>query len=272
MFSKFKLKGIQYSNFKDYEDIGQKYYNQIKMDVQKSLKEFIGTDGVIDGTKLQQNWFPTQQKFSVFLSHSHSDEKLAISLAGFLKKELDLDTFIDSCIWGYSNDLLKEIDEKYCRHANGVSFDYDKRNYSTSHVHMMLSIALSKMIDNCEAIFFLNSENSISLNEEIKKERTTSPWIYNELSLADMIAIRPVNQYRDRFLQFSHTAYDEINESSSLQIKYEVGKILKNFISLSKYDLINCVKEWKINNKSFQSALDYIYLSKNIIKPNVLIG
>ena len=45
-----------------------------------------------------------------------------------------------------SNDLLRRIDENYCRHSNGISFDYNKRNYSTSHVHMMLSIALSKML------------------------------------------------------------------------------------------------------------------------------
>lgn len=138
---------------------------------------------------------------------------------------------------------------------------------------MMLSIALSRMIDKCESVFFLNSENSISIAEEISKERTASPWIYNELSLADMIEIRPINCYRDKFLQFSHRAYDAVNESSSLQIKYEVDKILRNFISLSKYDLISCAKEWRANKKSFQSALDYIYLSKNIIKQrDILIG
>ena len=250
MFSKFKLNDIVYSDFKEYESLGKEYYAKIQTDIQSSLKEFIGIDGVIDGTKLQESWFPTKQKFSVFLSHSHADEKVAVSIAGFLKKELNLNTFIDSCLWGYSNDLLREIDEKYCRHSNGTSFDYDKRNYSTSHVHMMLSIALSRMIDKCESVFFLNSENSISIAEEISKERTASPWIYNELSLADMI-----------------------NESSSLQIKYEVDKILRSFISLSKYDLISCAKEWRANNKSFQSALDYIYLSKDIIiKQDVLIS
>lgn len=186
---------------------------------------------------------------------------------------MSVKSFIDSCLWGYSNDLLREIDEKYCRHSNGTSFDYDKRNYSTSHVHMMLSIALSRMIDKCESVFFLNSENSISIAEEISKERTASPWIYNELSLADMIEIRPINCYRDKFLQFSHRAYDAVNESSSLQIKYEVGKMLRSFISLSKYDLISCAKEWRANKKSFQSALDYIYLSKDIIiKQDVLIS
>lgn len=69
------------------------------------------------------------------------------------------------------------------------------------------------------------------------------------------------------------TGYDAVNESSSLQIKYEVDKILRSFISLSKYDLISCAKEWRANNKSFQSALDYIYLSKDIIiKQDVLIS
>lgn len=93
------------------------------------------------------------------------------------------------------------------------------------------------------------------------------------LSLADMIEIRPINCYRDKFLQFSHRAYDAVNESSSLQIKYEVGKMLRSFISLSKYDLISCAKEWRANKKSFQSALDYIYLSKDIIiKQDVLIS
>ena len=264
MFSKFKLNDIVYSDFKEYESLGKEYYAKIQTDIQSSLKEFIGIDGVIDGTKLQESWFPTKQKFSVFLSHSHADKKVA------LKKELNLNTFIDSCLWGYSNDLLREIDEKYCRHSNGTSFDYDKRNYSTSHVHMMLSIALSRMIDKCESVFFLNSENSISIAEEISKERTASPWIYNELSLADMIKIRPINCYRD---EFSHRAYYAVNESSSLQIKYEVDKILRSFISLSKYDLISCAKEWRANNKSFQSALDYIYLSKDIIiKQDVLIS
>lgn len=183
MFSKFKLNNIKYSDFIEYQKFGKEYYEEIEKNIQSSLKNFIGIDVVIDGTKLQESWFPTKQNFSVFLSHSHSDEKLAISLAGFLEKEIKLNTFIDSCLWGSCNELLREIDEKYCIHSNRTSFDYDKRNYSTSHVHMMLSIALSRMIDNCEAIFFLNSENSISLEEEIKKLQLLHGYIMNCLWL-----------------------------------------------------------------------------------------
>ncbi len=47
-------------------------------------------------------------KFLYILSHSHKDKKLAIEFAEWLKKEAGLTTFIDSCILGYSNELLKK--------------------------------------------------------------------------------------------------------------------------------------------------------------------
>ena len=112
------------------------------------------------------------------------------------------------------------------------------------------------------SIFFLNSEDSISIGEEISKEKTTSPWIYNELSIADLIEIRPVKCHRKEILHSFSEAYDELNKSFSLTIKYEVYKMLKSFITLSYDDLINCVEKWKENDKSFESALDYIYLEK----------
>ena len=185
---------------------------------------------------------------------------------GFLKEKLDLDTFIDSCLWRYSNDLLKELDKKYCKYSDGVSYDYDKRNYSSSHVHMMLSIALSRMIDNCEAVFFLNSENSISLSEEIDSERTSSPWIYNELSMADIIQIREYEEYRkESYLEFAHRECETLYEGPDLHIQYKVNDILKKFIPLTYCDLINCAEEWEKASEQFQSSLDYIYFSKGIL-------
>ena len=267
MFSKFKLNNIEYSDFQEYEEIGKEYYKEIQIDIHDKFKDFIGKEGIINGTELQESRFPTKQNFNVFLSHSHDDQNLAISLAGFFKKELNLDTFIDSCMWGYSNELLREIDNNYCRCSDGKYYDYDKRNYSTSHVHMMLSIALAKMINQCETVFFLNSDNSItSIADEISCKKTTSPWIYNELALANLIQVQSINRYRDKFLKFASSSYDKPNESSSLKIEYDVDKLLKGFTSISKIDLDECVKEWKKNKYSFQSALDYIYLSKNIIK------
>ena len=68
MFSKFKLNDIAYSDFEKYESEGKEYYEKTKTDIQNSLKEFIGKDGVVDGSGLQESWFSTKQKFDVFLS------------------------------------------------------------------------------------------------------------------------------------------------------------------------------------------------------------
>ena len=79
------------------------------MSVEKHIKE----NDKIDGTKMQENWFPKVDA-DIFISHSHKDENLAKGLAGWLYKEFGLEAFIDSCVWGYANDLLLEIDKKYC--------------------------------------------------------------------------------------------------------------------------------------------------------------
>ena len=146
-----------------------------KTTIEKIINSFIKDDASLDGSKMQANWFP-QIKADIFISHSHKDEKLALALGGWLKETFGLTAFIDSCVWGYSNYLLKLIDDVYCRNINRNSYDYDKRNYSTSHVHMMLSVALTQMIDNTECLFFLNTPNSITPDTIINQ--TESPWIY----------------------------------------------------------------------------------------------
>ena len=266
MFSKFKLNDINEYDLSEYETEGYEYYNEMKCEVKNTLK-LIVENRKIDGTKLQNEWFPIERKFDVFLSHSHNDESLAISLAGYLKNKLDLDTFIDSSLWRYSNDLLKEIDNKYCMHSNGTSYDYNKRNYSTSHVHTMLSTALSRMIDNCETIFFLNTENSIIISEEINKGRTSSPWIYNELSLSDIIRVRPFCNYRSKPLTKSLGNYEkgEILLESELSIDYDVEDALQAFELLSFSELETCAEKWSENAKKFEKSLDYIYLDKGIL-------
>lgn len=268
MFSKFKLNNICSAEFSEYYNDGIAFFNKCKCEVQDALSTFIKTDGKVDGSKLQEHWFSTESKYDVFLSHSHQDEELAISLAGYLKKEMQLSVFIDSCLWGYSNELLKEIDNNYCIHSNGTSYDYDKRNYSTSHVHMMLSIALANMIDRCESTFFLNTPNSISLQEGIQREETMSPWIYHEIATANTIRQKSLQDYRYEIRHFDDGQRMLFENASQLQITYDIDKLLKDFLSLSAVELKDAKNNWQKQSHMFNSALDWLYASKGILTYN----
>lgn len=146
-------------------------FQEDEKQVKNVLRNYVLKDGVIDGSIMQSNWFPKVEA-DVFISHSHKDEKRAIALAGWLYKKFGIKSFIDSCIWGYSNDLLKLIDKEHCYQEETNTYDYNLRNYSTSHVHMMLSVALTMMIDNTECILS-NTPNSITTSSIINK--TESP-------------------------------------------------------------------------------------------------
>lgn len=137
----------------EYYFMGNQLYVKMQKNIYKSLNNYIGVDGIINGCELEADWFPKVQA-DVFLSHSHKDEELAIRLAGWLYDKFKLTTFIDSCIWGYSDNLIRRIDDKYCKNYKNQTYYYKKRNTSTSHVHMMLMNALMKMIDKSECIFF----------------------------------------------------------------------------------------------------------------------
>ena len=182
MYSGFNLK----LNYEDGEHYGLGKSAMVKMAgiVQNKLKEFISPNGYLDGSKLSDNWFPNVD-VDVFIYHSHKDEKCAVSLAGWLSQNFDLSVFVDSYIWGYAPDLLKLIDKQYCYQTISNTYSYQRRNASTSHVHMMLATALDKMIDKTECIIFLNASNSISWEAVVN--RTASPWIYHELATTKII-------------------------------------------------------------------------------------
>ena len=178
--------------FEAFKKVGSESFSSQKTSIEEKINSFVGDDGSLDGSMMQANWFP-QIKADIFISHSHKDEKLALALAGWLKDSFGLTAFSDSCVWGYANDLLKMIDDKYCL-KDMHSYSYEKRNYSTSHVHMMLSVALTQMIDNTECLFFLNTPNSITPDTIINQ--TESPWIYSEIAATRLIRKRPRKEYR----------------------------------------------------------------------------
>lgn len=187
MFTGFNLTINNYDFLYDasYYYSGLNIYNKSKTNVCSHLEQIINKD-IIDGDTLQNLYFPTEileNKGFVFISHSHNDEKLAISLAGYLDKKFNVLSFIDSCVWGYMDELNKilnncsKIKSGYCYSCQCNAF-----SYNLSYVHMMLASALMTMIDKCECVFFLNTPSSINLNN-----KTESPWIYYELNIANII-------------------------------------------------------------------------------------
>ncbi len=185
MYKGYKLEEVNISNFSYYHKIGNSLYLEHKRNVRTSLETFLHQNNTLDGTEIIQNWFP-EIEADIFLSHSHNDECNVIALAGWLYETFSLTSFIDSCVWGYGNDLIKNIDDQYSRYSSNPSlYDYSKVLLSTSHVHMMLSTSLASMIDKTECIIFYNTPNSIKkFNGE---ERTESPWIYSEIAFAEIV-------------------------------------------------------------------------------------
>lgn len=226
------------------------FLNEQKKSTKVLLESII--DGTIDGTKVQNDWFP-EIKADIFLSHSHKDIELAEKLAIWLDEKFGLKTFIDSNVWGYADDLLKKIDDEYC-FKDGY-YIYERRNLTTSHVHMMLNVALSKMIDKCECVFFLNTPNSIKLSESMKSQ-TSSAWIYSELILSKIIRKKTRKEHRQRFTILRDSAEFDINYDVPIDHLEEI-----DFRDLYKWS-INCNKSRGCYN------LDELYFQKGILKEN----
>lgn len=235
--------------------IGLKLFNEIRNSTIKQLDKYVGVNGVINGSELENDWFGEIDSH-IFISHSHTDEKLAIALAGYLFKNHKIRCFVDSCVWGYSNELLKQIDNRYCKNTESNTYNYDTRNFSTSHVHMMLSAALNKMIEKCESLFLINSPNSIETSDILKE--TYSPWIYSEILTSKLIEKKIPHRHLHVGLERRTETFSKVdNLNESLKIKYKLD--LDHLVDLSEQEIIN----WGlIPSNSPENALDILYHHK----------
>jgi hypothetical protein len=266
MYRGFNLKAsfsIQDRN--TYYDLGRDMFTGEQHVVHQKLKDLLLTNGNIDGSKLQEDWFPQINNVDIFISHSHKDEDNAIILAGWLYKIFNIKSFIDSCIWGYSDELLRKIDNKFCLQEDGY-YNYSKRNFSTAHVHMMLSIALNKMIDNTECLFFLNSPNSISTSNEIANtNKTNSAWIYSEIAMSKLIRKRPLSDFREMSDSRYFSKAEKVRGmNESFDFEYDID--LSELSNIDIADLNNWVNSY--NREKY--ALDILYKQHSQI--NRIIG
>lgn len=237
----------------------------------QKIENYTNPEGTIEADKIMDEWFP-KENYDIFLSHSHADEKLAIKIAIWLKRKFNLSCFIDSLVWGYSDDLLREIDNKYCYNEKNKTYYYENRNITTSHVRTMLSVSLMQMIDSSECLFFLNTPNSInSLDNQIQNQRligynfdsTRSPWIFNELITASIIRKRLPDRYeklKKSELRHSSGQFSALQESVVPDFKYQ----LEGLADLIQIDR-NALKEWHDSDfTKFNNPLDTLYKIKGV--------
>ena len=270
MYRCFKL-DISESDFFDllpaakatWKRIGVERKNEQKLLIDDFLETVTNAEGVIDGEQLSRVWFPID-RYDIFLSYSHTDEDLAMLLVGFLENVFKLKVFMDALVWNSADDLLKVIDNKYCLQEDKKHYDYRKRNFSTSHVHSMLSTAIAKAIDHSEVVFFLNTSNSTyKLKDFFTREHTLSPWIYQEILFSSLLRVREWKEHRSKEL-FEHTAFQH-----DLAVAYKIP--LDHFEIINYYDLVNWNHAWTEKTSKKKSTYADLFEDKDEKHPlNVL--
>jgi len=267
MYTAFNLKIslTDFSSADEYVRIGKQHKLDLSKITKIELNDFILSDEILDGEKMSESWFKTIES-DVFISHSHNDVELAYALAGWLKKQFDLNVFLDEVVWESANELLKKLDNKYCYQQETKTYNYTKRNFTTSHVHAMLSTAIQCAMDNSEVIFFLNTQESFPAITDVLEENSEyalSPWIYQEVINAKLLRrINWAEYRRKRTLQ--HSLYE--SASSLLKIAYKTP--INDFARIDASTLFAWQKKYaKIKDEpygglflgSFDHPLNHLY-------------
>ena len=210
--------------------------------------------GRLNATKLTADWFP-QIDTDIFISHSHNDYEDVAALAGWLYTNFGITSFIDECLWGFCENLLRLIDKKYCLTPDGEYYDYQKRNHSTSHVYMMLTASLFDMIDRTQCLFFYNTPNSIIPKDIFSStEQTLSPWIFTEIEVTKLVRTRTPKEHRQMQKAIIEST-EHYFSREELKIEYDVD--LSHLITLDSGSMCNWAGQAFYGDKD--AALDYLY-------------
>ncbi|GAA7573745.1 toll/interleukin-1 receptor domain-containing protein [Helicobacter pylori] len=138
-------------------------------------------DIILNHRELQEAFFspfkPQLKNAQVFLSHSHADKNEALEVKNYLENQTKHKVFIDSLFWDYKDDVLNKLAE-YA--------EYDDISGIEDAFTLILRESLECMIKKCPYFVFLQSNNSVSFNQNLLKI-TYSAWIYEELKIAHSI-------------------------------------------------------------------------------------
>lgn len=213
-----------------------------------SLTTFLRKPKELNGEKLVQAFFPCDEEYDIFLSHSHNDQEAALKLKTFLSS-LGFKVFLDSEIWGSADKLLKDIDNEFCRiNEKDEVFSYEKRNFSTTHVHLLLTSALGEVIKNSSVFIFVESKSTVSIDEINNTNYTYSPWIYQELQFFSFLINNKIKISNENFNKDNFNIVRELDTSELNILSFGNLKFLKE-CSNRQQALKNNRLNWDSNSK-----------------------
>ncbi len=178
-------------------------------------------DIVLNHNKIKEAFFspfkPQLKSAQVFLSHSHADKNKALKVKGYLESKTNHKVFVDSLFWDYKDDVLNKLAE------------YDDISRIKDAFTLILRESLEDMIKKCPYFVFLQSKNSVSLNQGLLHHQdllkiTYSAWIYEELKIANTFIA-------DTTLQESRI--------KAMRVSYGVTNLLRRFKPISLNGLCN---------------------------------
>ncbi len=214
-----------YSNNKAHQVNEAAYQvDEVAKKIDKLIKNapYSNDDIILNHNKIKEAFFspfkPQLKSAQVFLSHSHADKNKALKVKGYLEEYLDAEcVFIDSLFWDYKDNVLKEMSK------------YDNTSKIEDAFTLILRESLEDMIKKCPYFVFLQSKNSVSLNQGLLHHQdllkiTYSAWIYEELKIANTFIA-------DTTLQESRI--------KAMRVSYGVTNLLRRFKPISLNGLCN---------------------------------
>ncbi|MFP6206724.1 TIR domain protein [Helicobacter pylori] len=172
-------------------------------------------DIILNHNKIKEDFFspfkPQLKSAQVFLSHSHADKNKALEVKNYLESKTNRRVFIDSLFWDYKDDVLNKLAE------------YDDISGIEDAFTLILRESLEYMIKKCPYFVFLQSKNSVSLNQDLLGI-TYSAWIYEELKIANTLIA-------DTTIKESHI--------KAMRVSYDVTNLLRRFKPISLNGLCN---------------------------------
>ncbi|GAA7099496.1 hypothetical protein HpBGD15_14630 [Helicobacter pylori] len=136
--------------------------NEVAKKIDKLIKNapYSNDDIVLNHNKIKEAFFspfkPQLKSAQAFLLHSHADKNKALEVKDYLEEDLDTEcVFIDSLFWDYKDDVLNKLAE------------YDDISGIEDAFTLILRESLEYMIKKCPYFVFLQSKNSVSLNQDL---------------------------------------------------------------------------------------------------------